>query len=82
MLRRDPSGSGVWPQNVPAVRAFLAVCNQWRTISAGLAGARVIGLDYGAARSGLRMSGIRITPELWAEVQVIEGAAVAAMKEH
>jgi len=27
------------------------------------------------------MSGVRITPELWAEVQVIEGAAVAAMRE-
>jgi len=34
-----------------------------------------------AARAGLRMSGVRITPELWAEVQVIEGAAVAAMRE-
>nr|WP_269724455.1 DUF1799 domain-containing protein [Roseovarius sp. TM1035] len=82
-LSRDPSGpgSGVWPHNVPAVRAFLAVCNQWRTVSAGLAGFRVVGLDYTAARAGLRMSGVRITPELWAEVQVIEGAAVAAMRE-
>uniref|UniRef100_UPI00345BF9D0 DUF1799 domain-containing protein n=1 Tax=Roseovarius sp. BRH_c41 TaxID=1629709 RepID=UPI00345BF9D0 len=84
-LTRDPSGSGtgtgIWPQNVPVVRAFLAVCNQWRTVSAGLAGFRVVGLDYTAARAGLRMSGIRITPQLWAEVQVIESAAVAAMRE-
>lgn len=81
MLRRDPPGQGVWPQNVAAVRAFLAVCNQWRTVSAGLAGARVIGLDYAAARAGLEMSGIAVVPGLWAEVQVIEGAAVAAMRE-
>jgi len=40
-----------------------------------------VGLDYTAARAGLRMSGIRITPQLWAEVQVIESAAVAAMRE-
>ncbi|WP_297772672.1 DUF1799 domain-containing protein [uncultured Roseovarius sp.] len=80
-MRREPPGHGVWPQNAPAVRAFLAICNQWRTVSAGLAGARVIGLDYGAARDGLEMSGITVTPGLWAEVQVIEGAAVAAMRE-
>jgi hypothetical protein len=63
------------------VRAFLAVCNQWRVVPAGLAGARVIGLDYTAARAGLRLAGIGITPDLWAAVQVIEGAAVAAMTE-
>jgi len=66
---------------VAAVRAFLAVCNQWRTIPADLGGARVIGLDYSAARDGLDMSGIEIDPELWASVQVIEGAALAAMRE-
>jgi hypothetical protein len=82
LLRREPTGRGVWPQNVAAVRAFLAVCNQWRTISAGLAGPRVIGLDYGAARDGLALSGIEASPDLWAEVQVIEGAAMAAMREN
>lgn len=63
------------------MRAFLAICNQWRTMPAGLGGVRVIGLDYGAARAGLEMSGIVVSPDLWAELQVIEGAAVAAMRE-
>lgn len=81
MLRRDPPGSGVWPANVAAVRAFMAICNQWRTMSAGLGGSRVIGLDYGSAQAGLGMSGIAVTPVLWAEVQVIESAAVAEMRE-
>jgi len=63
------------------VRAFLAVCNQWRAVPSGLGGARVIGLDYGAAEAGLRLSGIVPAPDLWAAVQVIEGGALETMRE-
>lgn len=81
LFRRDGGQTGVWPVNAPATRAFLSVCNQWRTVSLGLAGAMVTGLDYTAARAGLDMAGISVTPELWAQIQAIESGALAEMKE-
>lgn len=68
----------VWPELAPAVEAFLAVATQWRVV-AGMAGLQVIGLDYTAVRIGLRAAGIRMTPALWADLQVIEIAARDAL---
>lgn len=68
----------VWPELAPAVEAFLAVSTQWRT-TAGMSGLIVIGLDYVGARFGLRAAGIRVTPELWADLQVMEIAARDAL---
>ena len=70
---------GVWPQHVPAVRAFLTVAGQWRTVPHGLDGVRYLGLDYGAAKAGFDLSGLEVGPDLWAEVRVIEAAAAAAL---
>lgn len=69
---------GLWPDHEPAWRAFAAVSGQWRTQAlSSLGGAAMIwlGLDYTAARAGLEMAGIDITPDLWAEVRIIEAAA-------
>ncbi len=69
---------GLWPDHAPAWRAFCAVSGQWRTQAlSSLGGATLfwIGLDYAAARVGLEMAGIDITPDLWAEVRIIEAAA-------
>lgn len=73
---------GVFAEHVPIVDAFLAVCSQWRTAAAStMAGARLVylGLDYAGARAGLALAGIEATPDLWAGVQIMEAAAVAAL---
>lgn len=63
---------------MPAVEAFLAIASQWRIVD-GWNGRRVIGLDYTAARAGLELAGIEVTPGVWAEVREIERGARAAM---
>lgn len=46
---------------------------------AGPSGSVCLGLDYAAARAGLRLAGITMTPALWSDVQIIEAGAVAAL---
>jgi hypothetical protein len=76
---------GIWPDNEETVRAFLAVCTQWRIIV--LSGAEwpptlcYIGLDYSAVRAGLDAEGFSVTPELWRDLRVMEVAACAALNE-
>lgn len=65
---------GVWPQNILAVRAWLAVDTQLRLGPGG-----VVGLDYAGAQAGLALAGISLTPAEWADVQIIEAAAVDAL---
>ncbi len=74
----DDGHEGVWPQNVAAVQAFLAVQTQWR-ILAGATGLAWLGLDYGAVTAGLAAAGIAVTPALWTELRVIEAGVVARM---
>ena len=75
----------VWPENVPALNAFLAVDSQWRVvpIGGGLAPTRplFLGLDYAAVRVGLEAAGITITPALWADLRVLEDEARKALNE-
>ena len=52
---------------------------QWRRIIAPDGTILTTGLDYAAARAGLELAGIEVTPELWAEIQVIEFGAMTAM---
>ncbi len=77
--RREEPHEGVWRQNVPAVLAFLAVASQWRVVAGGMGGIAVIGLDYTGVRCGLAAAGIRVTPAIWAGLQVMEAEAVRAM---
>lgn len=72
------AGIDVWPENVPALEAFLAVATQWRIAPTG-AGFAPVGLDYVAVRVGLRAAGIRVTPALWADLRVLEIAARDAL---
>ena len=39
----------------------------------------MLGLDYTAVRAGFDLAGVKITPDLWAEVQLIEAGARDAM---
>lgn len=60
--------------------AFLAVQTQWQRV-ATMKGLFATGLDYAGVEAGLRLAGITVTPEVWAQVQQIETGAVTAMLE-
>jgi hypothetical protein len=76
----SPDDGELWPQNLPALRAFIAVSNQWR-VAAGMTGIIYTSLDYAAAESGLRLAGITMTPDLWSDVQQFEAGALQGMRE-
>jgi hypothetical protein len=63
----------VWEENWPAVAWFLALLTQWhRLAQSGMPA----GLDYAAAREVARMQRIKVTPELFADLQTLELAYV------
>lgn len=83
LILAEPDDDGIWDTHVPAFQAFQVVAGQWRTqvvtiTAMGTTATRVlwIGLDYAAARSGLELAGIAITPDLWSEVRDIETGAI------
>ena len=78
-IRADDE-TGLWPDHLPALRAFLAVCDQWRVVMGDKA--VWLGLDYTAVRAGLDLAGLTLTPADWADVQSIEEGARAARNGH
>lgn len=70
----------LWPDNLDPLRAFLVCSTQWRWVPVtGPTGGTVVrtGLDYPGARAALQMAGIKVTPELFADIQTLEAAALA-----
>jgi len=63
--------------NWPAVRLFWALGTQWR--QGPLSG--LSGLDYGAIEPTARLMGVTVTPELFRQLQILEGAALTALEE-
>lgn len=61
---------GIWPENWPAVRLFVALSTQWRR--AGMTGART-GLDYAAIAPTAALTGIETDPETMQRLQFMEG---------
>lgn len=84
-LAGGQTDDGVWAENVDVVTAFLAASTQWRTasIGGGFAPSRImyLGLDYAAARIGIEMAGIAVTPSLWNGLRVMEAEACSALNE-
>jgi hypothetical protein len=64
----------VWPENWPAVQAFLTVQTQWVV---GMSGPT--GLDYARVRDGLTMAGIEVSPALFQSLRVIELGVLEAL---
>lgn len=62
----------IWPEHEDVVRLFLALGTQWRV--GGMAGAP-LGLEYGAIETTGRLMGIEVTPDLFADLQVMEAEA-------
>ncbi|WP_157384472.1 DUF1799 domain-containing protein [Nitratireductor soli] len=80
--RRSAGFAGVWPDNCPAVDAFLAAASQWRTalvVEGGRLRMMWIGLDYAGAAVAWKAGGRMIDAAVFAGVQAIELAARAAM---
>lgn len=76
--KATPDHDGVWPENVKAVEAFLAVQTQMNII-AGPAGSRSTGLDYAGAQAGFALAGMTISPSLWLKVRAVEQGARAGL---
>lgn len=71
-LPPKPGPFEIWPENHDAWMAFRAVQTQWCSGAAG-----PTGLDYTRARDGLAMAAMEVTPEIFAKLRTIEGAALA-----
>lgn len=68
----------VEPDCWETVQAFLRVQTQWRV---GGMGGHPIGLDYAGVEAALRMMRVRDKAELFDGLQVMEAAALEAMKD-
>ncbi len=64
-----------------AVYAFLHISTQFRVVCPGDGRVLRSGLDYTAARAGLDLAGVAVTPELWFDIQMIEAGAIEAGHE-
>lgn len=74
----------VWDMNWDAVRAFIGLQTQWRTVSLSTSErSRVIrtGIDYGVVPITLKLLGIKRRRDVFARLQMIEGFAIEAMSE-
>jgi hypothetical protein len=66
----------VWPENWPAVHAFLLVRTQWRTGAGG-----ATGLDYPAVWLTLRIYQVQDRAAVFGDLRVMEGAILQAWGE-
>lgn len=68
----------MWEDNAPALRLFLAASSQWR-----MAGhpPRPVAMDYAGVEAAARLAGIDVTPPLFADLRIMEAAALRAMAE-
>ena len=69
----------LWPENLDPLLAFLACHSQWKwTTVTGPKGGRVVrtGLDYPGMREVLEMTGRTVNPQLFADIQTLEAAAL------
>jgi hypothetical protein len=78
-LFQEAEPEALWQAHLPALNAFLAVAGQWRMVPRPGGGWIYLGLDYTAAQAGFALADITVSPDLWADVQMIEAGAVAAL---
>jgi hypothetical protein len=74
----DDTAVEVWPENLPAVNAFIAMGTQWRTGGMG-----ATGLDYAALPAVLRLINIPRAdwPEAMDGLRIMEAEALKIMGE-
>ena len=67
----------VRPENWPAVELFLVAATQWRLAANGAP----YGLDYAGIELAARWAKLKITPELFADLRIMEQAAIGRFAE-
>ena len=74
---------GVWPENEPTLRVWLAMETQWRPLPQGMAGSAPQGLDYAALPVVMDFEEIEVAQRktIFRHLQIMESAALAAMRE-
>jgi hypothetical protein len=65
----------VWPDNWPAACVFLDSLTQWRYSHSG-----PMGLDYTALETVMRIQGVENMQAVFADVRVMEAAALAEIR--
>lgn len=65
----------LWPENLDSLTLFMRMQTQWRIGPAGASG-----LDYAGVSSALRFLRVRPTPEFFDDLQIMETAALRAMR--
>lgn len=60
----------------PPVLAFLRAATQWTWITPGMGRPFPIGFNYPGVEASLRMAGVPCTPELFADLRLMERAAL------
>ena len=73
---KTPERFEVWPENWNAIEMWCRVQTQWRTSAGG-----AIGLDYSALAWLFKMYSVDDQRALLEDLQVMEGAALAAMNK-
>lgn len=73
---KAPRVFAVWPENLPTLRVFLAVCTQWRTSMSG-----VVGLDYSVLFPVMKLYNVENEREVFDGVQAMEFAILALIQK-
>lgn len=73
----------VWPEHRQAFDVFCAMQTQWRMGGGGMGGSMPTGLDYPALQSVMQLLEVPVADlmQVFADVRVMEGAALYAMAE-
>lgn len=82
--RPTNEGLDIHPDNGPAMRLFLALQTQWRTIVLSMmsrAEMRRTGLDYTAIEPAARLLGLTADADVFARLRVLEAEALGAWAE-
>lgn len=77
----EDDGIEIWEENWDIVTAFLSVASQWRVTASATGHMLYTGLDYAGVRMGLAAARIRVTPDLWRGLQVMEAEYRSAVNE-
>lgn len=73
--RQEDMDVAIWPENWTSVLAFSDVMSQWHQLAMPNGKVRYTGLNYAGVRARLDT---RLTDELWADIQIMERAAIEA----
>lgn len=73
-----PSAYGVLPENWDAVNLFLALQTQWNITPSGTRS----GLNYTSVRIVSNLRGMKLTPELFSDIQLLELTLINTEREH